>query len=115
VTFEVEVVVRTTGQVVQESLYLDGPAPAHWTDADVRAVLISMLLAVDRAVTGEAGGTRSVVLRGLSWIVTAFDEGSAIAIEIPSGSVVGGPFDIAESALTPRVARVIAQHAAPPA
>jgi hypothetical protein len=112
VTFEAEIVVRASGRVVQDSLYYDGREPGAWDEQDVRAVLTLMLLAVDRAATGVPDVARTVALRGLSWIVSPFDEGAAIAIEIPSGSVVAGPFDIAEPELSALVARAIALDAA---
>jgi hypothetical protein len=111
-TFDVEVVVRASGRVVQETLYHDGHEPSAWDEADARAVLTVMLLAVDRAVTGQTDVSRTVALRGLSWIVTPFDGGSAIAVEIVAGSVVGGPFDIPERILTSLITRAIAQDVA---
>ena len=111
-TFEAEIVVRASGRLVQDTLYHDGREPRGWDEQDVRAVLTLMLLAVDRAATGAPDVARTVALRGLSWIVSPFDEGAAIAIEIPSGSIVAGPFDIAAPALSALVARAIAEDAA---
>ena len=111
-TFDVEVVVRASGRVVQESLYHDGPEPSAWDERDVRAVLTLMLLAVDRAASGRTDVSRPVALRGLSWIATPFDQGAAIAIAITAGSVVAGPFDIPERLLTSLITRTIAQDAA---
>ena len=90
-TFDAEIVVRASGRVVVASLYHDGHEPPAWEEHDVRAVLTLMLLAVDRAASGSTDVTRTVALRGLSWIVTPFDDGAAIAIEITAGSVVAGP------------------------
>jgi hypothetical protein len=112
VTFEAEIVVRASGRVVQDTLYHDGCEPPGWDEQDVRAVLTLMLLAVDHAATGVQDVARSVALRGLNWIVSPFDEGSAIAIEIPTGSIVAGPFDIAERELSALIARTIAEDAA---
>ena len=112
-TFEVEVVVRASGQVAVDTLYHDGHAPEAWDEQDVRAVLTLMLLAVDRAASGTAADVgRTIALRGLSWIVTPFDGGSAIAIEITAGSVVAGPFEIPDRMLTSLIARAIEQDAA---
>ena len=111
-TFEVEVVVRASGQVTVDTLYHDGHAPEAWDEQDVRAVLTLMLLAVDRAASGIADVARTIALRGLSWIVTPFDGGSAIAIEITAGSVVAGPFEIPDRILTSLIARAIEQDAA---
>ena len=111
-TFDAEIVVRASGQVVVDRLYHDGPDPSAWTEQDVRAVLTLMLLSVDRAASGRTDVAKAVALRGLSWIVTPFDGGSAIAIEITAGSVVAGPFDIPEPQLTGLIAKAIAQDAA---
>ena len=111
-TFEVEVVVRASGRVATETLYHDGREPAAWDEQDVRAVLTLMLLAVDRAASGSTDISRIVALRGLSWIVSPFDGGSAVAIEITTGSVIAGPFDIPERQLTTLITRTIEQDAA---
>lgn len=105
--FEIEVVVRESGKVVRDALYHDGPEPARWSEADAAAILQSMLLAVDRAVRRGPNAARTVTLRGLSWIVSPFEDGVAIAIEIPSGSVIAGPFDIAEERLSELITRAI--------
>ena len=55
---------------------------------------------------GAEGG--EVSLRGLSWIVTDAAPGVAIAIEIPSGAVGAGPFDLSADELTQMIARVMA-------
>jgi hypothetical protein len=111
-TFEVEVVVRASGKVTVQTLYHDGHEPPAWTEEDVRAVVTLMLLSVDRAASGSTDVEKTVALRGLSWIVTPFDAGSAIAIEITAGSVIAGPFDIPERQLTSLITRAIAQDAA---
>lgn len=105
--FEIEVVVRQSGDVVRDSLYHDGPEPARWSEADAASILRAMLLAVDRAVHGETSAARTVTLRGLSWIVSPFEDGVAIAIEIPSGSVIAGPFAIAEHRLSELISKAM--------
>ena len=40
-TFDVEVLLKGTNEVVAETVTYDGPEPAGWTDADVREVLLS--------------------------------------------------------------------------
>ena len=52
-------------------------------------------------------------MRGLSWIVTAVAAGVAIAIEIPSGAIAAGPFDLPADELTQMIARVIASGGRP--
>jgi hypothetical protein len=111
-TFEAEIVVRASGRVATETLYHDGHEPPTWDEQDVRAVLTLMLLAIDRAASGSTDISRIVALRGLSWIVSPFDGGSAVAIEITTGSVIAGPFDIPERQLTTLITRTIEQDAA---
>ena len=65
----------------------------------------------DRVNSGDGTGGDEVSLRGLSWIVTDADPGVAIAIEIPSGAVASGPFDLPTDELTQMIARVISPGA----
>jgi hypothetical protein len=106
-TFDVEVLLKGTSEVVVETVTYDGPEPAGWTDADVREVLLSIMRVFGRADRGGAEGGE-VSLRGLSWIVTDAAPGVAIAIEIPSGAVGAGPFDLSADELTQMIARVMA-------
>ena len=103
-TFNVEVLLKGTSEVVVETVTYDGPEPAGWTDADVREVLLSIMRVFGRADRDGA----EVSLRGLSWIVTDAAPGVAIAIEISSGAVGAGPFDLPADELTQMIARVIA-------
>ena len=108
-TFDVEVLLKGTDQVVTEHVTLEGPEPAGWTDADVLDVLLSTMRVFDRAQSKDGMGGDTVSLRGLSWIVTQADEGVAIAIEIPSGAVAAGPFNLPADELTQMIARVISR------
>ncbi len=110
-TFDVEVLLKGTNEVVAETVTYDGPEPAGWTDADVREVLLSTLRVFDRVNSGDGTGGDEVSLRGLSWIVTDADPGVAIAIEIPSGAVASGPFELPADELTQMIARVISPGA----
>ena len=78
-----------------------------WTEADVEAILKAMLLAIDRAKNPGAAD-RFVALRGFSWIVEPAQGGVVIAIEIPSGAAVAGPFAIEQARLDRLIARVLA-------
>ncbi len=99
--FTVEVLLKGTDEVVTETVTCDGADAAGWTDADVREMLLSTLRIFERVSAGE------VSLRGLSWIVTATNLGVMIAIEIPSGAIAAGPFDLPVDELTQMVTRVI--------
>jgi hypothetical protein len=142
VTFTIEIVLRDTENAVTE--HASQPdAPANWTDEDVRDVLKQILTAIDRARNPDAL-PRQVTLRGFSWIVEPCDpstlrqaqgrpehgrratgSGSSpaqsraedqvvIAIEIPTGAAVAGPFVIEEARLTAMIARALGREASPP-
>ena len=104
-TFDVEVVLRERNHAVTERLHQAGE-PREWTDADIASVLREMLLAIDRAKNPSATD-RYVALRGFSWIVEPAEGGVVIAIEIPSGAAVAGPFDIDQPALDRMITRVL--------
>ena len=90
-----------------------GREPRAWTDGDVTAVLVGMLRALERASSPDADQDRPVALRGFSWIVNPFEDGGVvIALELTLGAVVAGPFDIAESALSAMIQRVMAAERA---
>jgi hypothetical protein len=110
-TFEVEIVLRE--QNVGETQHLHHPSePAAWTDQDVESVLKAILLAIDRAKHPDAPGAlqpdRFVALRGFSWIVQPTEGGVVIAIEIPMGAAVAGPFEIESGRLDAMITRVLA-------
>ena len=105
--FDVEVLLKGTDEVITETITHEGPEPAGWTDNDVREVLLSTLRVFARVSSTDGAGGSDVSLRGLSWIVTDADPGVVIAIEIPSGAVAAGPFDLPADALTPMIARVV--------
>mgnify|MGYP003305064499 CR=1 FL=1 len=106
---DVEVLLKGTDKVVTEAVAYDGPEPQGWTDADVEAVLLSTLRVFEKVLRVDSGTAFEVSLRGLSWIVTAAEGGVAIAIEIPSGAVVAGPFSADVDPLTAAIDRVMAK------
>ena len=108
-TFDVEIVLRERNYAVTERLEASA-APASWTDGDVEQVLKSMLSAIDRARNPDVD-ERFVTLRGFSWIVEPTPDGVVIAIEIPTGAAVAGPFQMEQRALDAMITRVLANHA----
>ena len=108
-TVSVDVWLRGTDFATTDHIEGIAPTPQAWTDDDVRRVLEGMLRAMDRQKRpGEAD--REISLRGLSWIVNAYEEGGVvIAIEITLGAAVAGPFDIDKAALDQMIARVLAR------
>jgi hypothetical protein len=109
--FDVEIVLRERNYAVTERIE-HGTDAAAWRDADVEAVLKQILLAIDRARNPDVE-RRFVALRGFSWIVEPADGNVVIAIEIPMGAAVAGPFAIEQSRLDAMIRRVIAAAANP--
>jgi hypothetical protein len=100
------------GDDFARSAAIEGVAPnaQSWTDGDVRAVLEGMLVTMHR-LKHASTPDRAVTLRGLSWIVNAFEGGGVvIAIEITMGAAVAGPLDIDELSLHRMIARVLASY-----
>jgi hypothetical protein len=111
VTFAVEIVLRDRDYAVTERIHQPGE-PRGWTEGVVADVLREMLLAIDRAKNPDATD-RHVALRGFSWIVEPVEGGVVIAIEIPSGAAVAGPFDIDQPALDLMITRVLSAGSPP--
>lgn len=109
--FDVEIVLRETNQAVTERIQ-HGTEARAWRELDVETVLKQILLAIDR-VKNPADGGRHVALRGFSWIVEPVGQDVVIAIEIPMGAAVAGPFAIEQERLDQMIRRVIAAAAAP--
>lgn len=109
--FDVEIVLRERNYAVTEQIE-HGREPQAWAEADVETVLKQILLAIDRA-KNPSGGSRHVALRGFSWIVEPLEEQVVIAIEIPMGAAVAGPFAIERARLDGLIRRVIAAAALP--
>jgi len=82
--------------------------PGSWTEDDVRAVLVGMLRALERAKNPDAPSDRPVALRGFSWIVNPYEEGGVvIGLELSLGAIVAGPFNIAERDLSAMIQKVM--------
>jgi hypothetical protein len=105
VTFDIEIVLRERNFAVTERVTYAGE-PAEWTEMDVEAVLKEMLLSIDRVKHPDAR-ERHVTLRGFSWIVEPAEGGVVIAIEIPAGAAVAGPFAVDQSTLDRLISRVL--------
>ena len=109
-TFDVEIVLRERDHAVTHQLAIPGAGrrpPSDWTDEDVEELLKAILLAIDRA-KNPASEQRYVALRGFSWIVEPTSDGVVIAIEIPMGAAVAGPFAAEQAALDRKIRRVLA-------
>ena len=104
--FDVEIVLRESNQAVTHRI-AHGTDARAWGELDVETVLKQILLAIDR-VKHPTEGAQHVALRGFSWIVEPLGEDVVIAIEIPMGAAVAGPFDIPQRDLDAMITRVLA-------
>jgi len=112
-TFNVDVVLRGSDAAVTEQAKLSSADASAWTDADVRQVLVEILRAIERAQHPNADPNRMVALRGFSWIVEPnADHEVVIAIEIPMGAAVAGPFKTSQAKLDAAITRVLAEQSA---
>ena len=110
-TFNVDVVLRGRDAAVTETATLASADASAWTDADVRDVLAEILRAIERAGNPKADRDRAVALRGFSWIVEPNGDGEVvIAIEIPMGAAVAGPFKTSQPRLDAAITRVLAEQ-----
>jgi hypothetical protein len=109
-TFDIEIVLRDRDEAIAERLVHHGNDVLAWTELDVQEILKGMLLAIDRA-KNPAAQARFVALRGFSWIVEPARGGVVIAIEIPTGAAVAGPFAIPQGKLNSLITRVLAAAA----
>lgn len=103
-TFTVEIVLKGSDHAVTERLAVPHGAPASWNEAAVSDVLVEMLRAIDRAQHPGAPPDRPVVLQGFSWIVEPVDGQVMIAVEIPLGAAVAGPFETTQAHLDATIA-----------
>ena len=106
--FDIEIVLRDRDSAIVERVEHDGNDVPAWTELDVHEVLKAMLLAIDRAKNPASDQQRYVALRGFSWIVEPTKGGVVIALEIPTGAAVAGPFDIPQARLDSLITKVLA-------
>jgi hypothetical protein len=107
ITFTVEVVLKGRDYAVTDRVTVPHGDPASWTDTAVRDVLVEVLRAIDRAQNPQAAPDRPVVLQGFSWIVEPVDDQVMIAVEIPLGAAVAGPFETTQASLDAAITRVL--------
>jgi hypothetical protein len=104
--FPVEIVLKGRDVAVTESVIVPTADPPAWDEGLVRGVLVEILKAISRVESPEAP-ERDVVLQGFSWIVEPLEGKVVIAIEIPMGAAVAGPFDVAQAELDAIITRVL--------
>lgn len=109
--FTVEVLLKGREDVIARQMEL-AVAAGEWTDGDVREVLHMTLREFEQALSPDADERRPIHLRGFNWIVTPLPQGVAIAIEMATGALVAGPFEVDADWLTASISRVMAAPAA---
>jgi hypothetical protein len=117
-TFNVEIVLKGRDSAVTEALTIPHGEPATWNDAAARDALTEILRAIGRADNPKADPDRKITLRGFSWIVEPNDKNDkavVLAIEIPMGAAVAGPFAIGQKELDTLISRVVRAAAGPSA
>ena len=105
--FPVEVVLKGRDFAVTESVIVEHDDPKSWNDAVVHDVLVEILRAIDRAQNPNTPKDRIVILHGFSWIVEPLDGQVVLAIEIPMGAAVAGPFDLGQEEFSRMIERVM--------
>jgi hypothetical protein len=113
ISYTVEVVLRERDYAVTEEIRT-ASAPREWTELEVEDVLRDILRAIDRAKNPEEAADRQIALRGFSWIVEPSDGGVVIAVEIPMGAAVAGPFDADPQQLDALITRALQRQAGAP-
>ncbi len=92
-TYQVEIMLRGNETVYTETVHhIGGADPAAWTVEDASTVLHSTLRAIDRVLNPGRDDEPATLLRGINWIVSPYEDGVVLALEIHSASAVAGPF-----------------------
>lgn len=106
-TFHVDIVLKGRDFAVTEAVSIPHGDPSTWGEAAVKDLLVGVLRAIDRVEHPDAPPDRPVSLRGFSWIVEPAEDKVVLAIEIPMGAAVAGPFAIPQHDLTSLIGRVV--------
>src|SRR5580765_1919756 len=107
-TVSVDIWLRGTEHATTTTIEGLSREPSAWTDDDVRYVLEGMLRVMAQ-LKQPGKDPQTIELRGLTWIVNAYDEGGVvIAIEITLGAAIARPFAIDKTAREAMITRVMA-------
>lgn len=99
-TYRVEIMLRGDERVYTETVHhIGGTDPAAWTADDAGTVLHSTLKAIDRVLNPGRDDEPPTTLRGINWIVSPYEGGVVLALEIHSASAVAGPFTVSQPRL----------------
>lgn len=99
-TYQVEIMLRGNEKVFTETVHhIGGADPSAWTVEDAGTVLHSTLKAIDRVLNPGRDDEPRTTFRGINWIVSQFEAGVVLALEIHSASAVAGPFALPQAKL----------------
>lgn len=105
-SIEVDVWVRGTQHATTHAISSVSADAANWNEGDVHRLLTEMLLALERDKNPD-GEPPAVTLRGFSWIVSPYEHGVVVHLEMQMGTASAGPFAIDEQRLVAMIQRVI--------
>lgn len=105
-TIEVDVWIRGTQHATTHRVELSSATASDWNESDVHQLVSEMLLAMNRDKNPGAEPP-PLSMRGFSWIVSPYESGVVVHLEMQSGTVSAGPFAITEDRLTALMARVM--------
>jgi hypothetical protein len=111
-SIEVDVWVRGTLNARTHRIDSLPEDPNTWGEPDVRRLLSEMLLALERE-KNPGGEAPEVTLRGFSWIVSPYESGVLVHLEMQMGTASAGPLAIDEQRLTGMVTRIMSASEKP--
>jgi hypothetical protein len=109
---EVDVWVRGTLNARTHHIESLPDNPDEWHEGDVRRLLSEMLLALERE-KNPGGLPPEVRLRGFSWIVSPYDTGVLVHLEMQMGTASAGPLAADADRLTALLTRIMNAESTP--
>jgi hypothetical protein len=109
-TFEIDVWVRGAQHAKTHHVDSIEAKATDWGEAEVRQLVTEMLLALNREKHPGAEPP-PLTMRGFSWIVSPFESGVVLHLEMHIGTVSAGPFPIGATRLTELMTRMIKNDA----
>jgi hypothetical protein len=109
--YSVEIMLRGNPTVFAEHVHHIGNDVVNWNQEDAATLLRSMLAALDKAQNPGRDEPPAVALRGMNWVVSPYQDGVVVALEIHSGCAVAGPFAIDQQHLEHLLAEAMKSEA----
>jgi hypothetical protein len=103
---DVDIWLRGTQHATTRQLTAVAPQPESWTDEDVQTLLVEMLRAIERE-KNPTGEPSEISLRGFNWIVSPYEQGVVVHVELAIGTASAGPFAIDGDRLSAMLTRVM--------